>query len=140
MSSPRETVGEPRKRSLFTLIGDIPGLISQLIRDELEQLKDEIVGKLKHAGIGIGLFVGAAAFLFFALAVFVAAAILGIATVLPAWAAALIVGGVLLVITIVLALIGLSNLKKGVPPSPTKTISSMKKDVTVITGTGKREL
>jgi hypothetical protein len=130
---------EPRKRSLFTLISDIPGLITTLVRDELEQLKQEIVGKLKHAGIGIGLLVGAGAFLFFALGVFVAAAIIGLATVLPAWAAALIVGGALLVIAIILVLIGVANLKKGVPPAPTKTISSVKKDVNAIKGIGKRE-
>ncbi|CAN5166259.1 phage holin family protein [soil metagenome] len=139
MSSPRDTVGEPRKRSLFTLIGDIPGLITKLIRDELEQLKQEMLGKLKHAGIGVGLLAGAAAFLFFALGVFVAAAILGLATALPAWAAALIVGGALLVIAVVLVLIGVNNLKQGVPPAPTKTISSVKQDVNALKGIGRRE-
>ena len=136
MSSPR--ADEPRKRSIFTLIADIPGLITRLIKDEIEQLKQELIGKLKHAGIGIGLIVGASAFLFFALGVFVAAAIIGLATVLPAWAAALIVGGALLLIAAVLILIGVANLKKGVPPAPTKTISSVKKDVDAIKGIGTR--
>lgn len=137
MSTPR--ADEPRKRSLFTLIADIPSLITRLIKDEIEQLKDELIGKLKHAGIGIGLLAGAGAFLFFALAVFIAAAVIGLATVLPAWAAALIVGGALLVIAIVLVLIGVANLKRGVPPAPTKTIASVKKDVNAIKGIGKRE-
>ena len=132
------TEPEPRKRSLFTLIADIPTLLVTLVRGELESLKNEIVGKLKSAGIGIGLLVGAGLFAFFALLVLIAAAVLGLATVLPAWAAALIVGGAILVIAIVLALIGVSNLRKGVPPAPTKTISSIKKDVNVIKGTGKR--
>lgn len=136
MSTPRGA--EPRKRSLFTLIADIPGLITQLVRDEIEQLKQELLGKLKHAGIGAGLLAGAGAFLFFALGVFVAAGILGLATVLPAWAAALIVGGALLVIAIVLVLIGVANLKKGAP-APTQTISSVKKDVNAIKGIGKRQ-
>lgn len=135
MSSPGRS--EPRKRSLFTLIADIPGLITQLVRDEIEQLKQELLGKLRHAGIGVGLLAGAAAFLFFALGVFVAAAILGLATVLPAWAAALIVGGALLVIAIILVLIGIANLKKGAP-APTQTISSVKKDVNAIKGIGSR--
>ena len=136
MSSPR--ADEPRKRSIFTLIADIPGLITRLIKDEIEQLKQELIGKLKHAGIGIGLIVGASAFLFFALGVFVAAAIIGLATVLPAWAAALIVGGALLLIAAVLILIGVANLKQGVPPAPTKTINSVKKDVDAIKGIGTR--
>ena len=130
---------QPRKRSLLTLISDVPGLISSLVRDELEQLKQEVIGKLKHAGVGVGLLVCAGTFLFFALGVFVAAAIIGLATVLPAWAAALIVGGALLVIAVILILSGLANLKKGVPPAPTKTISSVKKDVNAIKGIGKRE-
>ena len=124
------------KRSLFRLIGDLPGLLSDLVRQEIEQLKQEIVGKLTKAGVGIGLLVGAAAFLFFALLVFTAAGILGLATVLPAWAAALIVGGALLVITAILALIGIAQLKRGVPPAPTETIKSIKKDVRVIRGIG----
>ena len=136
MSSPR--AAEPRKRSLFSLIADIPGLITRLVREELEQLKQEIIGKLKHAGIGIGLLAGAGAFLFFALAVFTTAAILGLATVLPAWAAALIVGGALLLIAVILVLIGVANLKQG-GPTPTKTISSVKKDVNALKGVGKRE-
>ena len=44
-----------QKRSLFALIGSLPGLIIDLVTSELEQLKSELVTKLKHAGIGIGL-------------------------------------------------------------------------------------
>ena len=127
------------KRSIFRLIGDLPGYIVDLVKSELEQLKQEVVGKLKAAGIGIGLLVGASAFLFFALGVFTAAAILGLATVLPGWAAALIVGGALLIIAVVLVLIGVGLLKKGVPPAPTETIASVKKDVDAFKGTGKRD-
>jgi len=127
------------KRSIFRLIGDLPGYIVDLVKSELEQLKSEIVGKLKAAGIGIGLLVGASAFLFFALGVFTAAAILGLATVLPAWAAALIVGGALVVIAVILVLIGISLLKRGVPPTPSETIESVKNDVSAFKGTGKRD-
>src|SRR3954462_5267856 len=106
------------KRSLFKLIGDIPSLLMDLVRGEIESLKQEIVGKLKHAGVGIGLLAGAATFAFFALLVLIAAAVLALATVLPAWASALIIGGAILVIAVILALIGISSLKKGVPPAP----------------------
>ena len=127
------------KRSIFRLIGDLPGYVVDLVKSELEQLKNEIVGKLKAAGIGIGLIVAALAFLFFALGVFTAAAILGLATVLPAWAAALIVGGVLVLIAVILVLIGIALLKRGVPPTPTETIESVKNDVSALKGTGKRD-
>lgn len=135
MTSPQR---ELPKRSLFKLIGDLPGLLVDLLRSEIENLKIEVTDKIKHAGVGVGLLVGAGAFLFFALGVFTAAAILGLATVLPAWAAALIVGGALLLITAILVLIGIAQLKRGVPPTPEHTIESIKKDVRVIQGTGKR--
>ena len=127
------------KRSIFRLIGDLPGYIVDLVKSELEQLKQEVLGKLKAAGIGIGLLVGASAFLFFALGVLVAAAILGIATALPAWLAALIVAGALLLITAILVLIGVNQLKRGVPPVPEETIASVKEDVNAIKGIGKRD-
>jgi len=127
------------KRSIFRLIGDLPGYIVDLVKSELEQLKSEVLGKLKAAGIGIGLLVGASAFLFFALGVFTTAAILGLATVLPGWAAALIVGGALVLVAVILVLVGVSLLKKGVPPTPETTIESVKQDVNALKGTGKRD-
>src|SRR6187402_1787866 len=114
-----------KKKSLFALIADIPHLLTNLIKDELEQLKQEMIGKLKHAGIGIGLFAGAGIFAFFMIGVFLAAAVLGFATFLPGWLAALIVAGILLVIVVILVLVGLSQVKKGVPPAPTETIKSV---------------
>ena len=132
-------VPEPApKRSLFRLIGDLPTLLMDLVRGEIESFKQELLDKLKHAGVGIGLLVGAATFAFFALLVLIAAAVLGLATVLPAWASALIIGGGVLLIAVILALVGVASLKKGVPPAPTETIKSIKKDVRAIKGIGKR--
>jgi ABC-type transport system involved in multi-copper enzyme maturation permease subunit len=116
----------------------VPRLIVDLFRQEIESLKQELIGKAKDAGIGIGLLVAAAVFALFLLGVLIAAAILGLATVLPAWAAALIVAGVLLIITVVLALVGIASLKRGMPPAPTQTIESIKDDVRVIKGTSRR--
>ncbi|MDQ1513277.1 MAG: hypothetical protein QOC59_1119 [Microbacteriaceae bacterium] len=124
------------KKSVFKLIGELPGLITTLIRDEIEQIKREAISRLKVAGIGIGLFVGAAVFAYFALWVLIATAILGIATALPAWLAALIVGVVLLLIAVVLGLIGLSRVKKGVPPVPKEAVESVKDDVKAFKGVG----
>ena len=47
------------KRSLFKLLGDVPGLIVDLFRQEIENLKQELVDKVKHAGVGVGLLAGA---------------------------------------------------------------------------------
>lgn len=127
-ATPRE------RRGLFALLTDIPGLIRELIAAEIESLKNEIIGKLKAAGIGAGFLVTAAAFALFAVLVLTAAAVLALSLVLPAWAAALIVGGALLVLAGVSAAIGVAQLKHGVPPTPTETIESVKEDVRVVRG------
>jgi len=127
------------KKSVFKLIADLPGYLVDLLRSELELLKAELISKIKHAGIGVGLLAAGTFFAFFAFAVLLAAAVLGIATALPGWLAALIVGGALLVITAVLVLVGVNQLKRGTPPVPTETIESVKKDVNAIKGIGKRD-
>ena len=124
------------KKSVFTLVGELPNLIGTLIRDEIQQIKKELISRLTSAGIGIGLFVGAAIFLYFALWVLIAAAILGIATALPPWLAALIVAAALIVVAVVLALIGLRRVKRGVPPIPASAIDSVKDDVRAFKGVG----
>lgn len=128
-----------QKRSLLSLVTSLPGLLAELVRSELEQLKNELIRKLKHAGIGIGLLVGAAVFAFFALGVLVAAAVLGIAVALPGWLAALIVAVALLIVTGILVGIGVAQLKRGVPPTPTRTIRSVKRDVDAVRGIRKRD-
>ncbi|MFE4468430.1 phage holin family protein [Leifsonia sp. NPDC056824] len=126
-----------RSQSLGELIASLPRLLIQLVKAELANLKAEYAEKAKYAGIGIGLFVVAAAFLFFALGVLVAAAILGLALVLPGWAAALIVFGGLVVIAVILALIGVGSLKRVDGAAPKETIASVKSDIDAVKGLGK---
>lgn len=126
------------KRSLFTLIGDIPGLITALVRGEIESLKEELLGKLKLAGVGIGLIAAGLTFAFFALLLLLTAAVLGLATVLPGWASALIIGAIVLLVAATLALVGVASLKKGSPPTPTSTLKSIQKDVDTIKGTERK--
>ena len=125
------------KRSLISLVTSLPGLLIELVKSELDQLKTEMLRKLKHAGIGIGFLAVAAVFAFFAAGVLTAAAILGLAVVLPAWLATLIVAVLLLVIVVVFVLLGVGQLKK-TDPEPTETISSVRRDIRVIKGTTKR--
>lgn len=128
----------PGKRGLFSLIADLPSLLITLIKAELELLQKEVTGKLKKAGIGIGLLVVAGLFAFFALGLLLTAAVAGlIAAGLTAWASALIIGGGLLVIAVILLASGIALLKRGVPPTPDDTIDSVKQDVRTIQGLGK---
>ena len=126
------------KRSLLSLLADVPMLFGNLIREEIAQLKAEVVGKIKHAGIGIGLLAGAAVFALFALGVLVAAAVLGIAEALPGWLAALIVAAFLLIVAVVVGLIGWRVLKKGLPPVPQESLRSLRSDLRTVRGLGKR--
>lgn len=125
------------KRSVFTLIRDIPSQLIALVKAELAQLKAELTRKAIHAGIGIGMFAVAGLLAFFMLAVLVAAAVLGLAVVFPGWLAALLTAAGLLILILILVLLGARWFKKGMPPAPTETIASVKEDVQAIKGVGK---
>lgn len=126
-----------KARPLVQLISDLPRLIVELLKAELNHLKAEFAEKAKYAGVGIGLLAVAAFFLFFAFGTLVAAAILGIAVALPAWAAALIVFGALVVIAVILALVGIRSFKKMNGVAPSQTIDSIKEDADALKGLGK---
>lgn len=137
MSTP--TAESPReRRRLFALIADLPRLVRELIEAEIAAFKAEVVGKLKAAGIGAGFLVTAGAFAFFGVLVLTAAGVLALALVMPGWAAALVVGGVLIVLAAIAAAIGVQQLRHGIPPTPTQTLESVKEDVRVMRGLGKR--
>ncbi len=86
------------KPSIGELVSLLSEKTSQLVKDEIRLAKAEMADKAKHAGAGIGMFVGAGLFAFFALATLIACAVLGLANAVPAWLAALIVAVVLLLI------------------------------------------
>ena len=140
MTDSEPTAGEraraerARARSLAQLVSDLPRLIVGLLKAELNHLKAEFAEKAKYAGVGMGLLAGAAFLLFFAFGTLVAAAILGIAVALPAWAAALIVFGALVVIAVILALIGVRSFKKMDGVAPSQTIDSIKEDADALKG------
>ncbi|MEV7767334.1 phage holin family protein [Microbacterium sp. NPDC086615] len=98
--------------SLFTLIGDIPELVRNLVIAEINGAKAWAQRTAKDAGIGAGWFVGALIVVFWAIPVFFAFVIALLSLWLQVWAAALIVFGVMIVITAVLALLGWLRFKK----------------------------
>ncbi len=122
------------KPTLFALIGRLPALLVGLAKDELEHAKREIASKLKRASAG-GAFVGvAAALAFYLLGTLIAAAVLGVAVVLPAWLAALVVAGVLAVLASIFGILGVNLIKKAMPPLPTKSVESITRDLETIKG------
>jgi hypothetical protein len=103
--------------------------VSRLIRDELKLAEYEMTSKARRMGRGAGVFGGSGLAALYGIGCLLAAAIIGLASVLPAWAAALIVGGALLLIAGLAALVGKSQVSKAVPPVPEQTVQSVKADV-----------
>jgi Putative Actinobacterial Holin-X, holin superfamily III len=99
---------------------------SAIVRLELELAALELKRKVAALGLGIGLGIGAAIFLLFMLGFAYAAAAAALATVLPTWAALLIVTGILLVKALVLGILALGRIKKGTPPVPEQAIAEAK--------------
>ena len=128
-------MSEPRsKRSLFQLLTELPHLFGELIRAEIEQLRMELVQKLKGTGIGLALFILALNFVSLFVMLLILAGVFALSLVLPLWAAALIVAGASLVIAVVLAVIGAIAIKTGGKPVPSRTIQSVRDDIATIRG------
>ena len=111
------------------LVKQLSDQVSRLIRDELKLAEYEMTGKAKRIGRGAGMFGGSGLVALYGIGCLLAAAIIGLASVLPAWAAALIVGGALLVMAGLAALVGKSQVSKAAPPVPEQTVQSVKADV-----------
>jgi len=123
-------------RSLAELVSELPQLFIGLLKAELNQLKAELTAKAKLAGAGAGFFFGALLLLLLFVPVLITAAILAFCLILPPWAAALVVAGILLVLIAILAVLGIVFFKKMGSASPDKTITSIKSDVDAVKGVG----
>ena len=116
----------------------LPGTVKLLARLAPRQINDEIAFakiELKRKGVQVGVAAAffAVALVFLALLVvgLIVAAIMGLATIMPAWLAALLVSAAFLLIALVGGLIGLSRFKKAMPLLPEETIRGIKHDIGV---------
>ncbi|HZU59983.1 MAG TPA: phage holin family protein [Solirubrobacteraceae bacterium] len=121
--------GQSQEASVAELVKALSEQTSRLARQEVELAKVELAEKGKRAGIGVGMFGGAGMFGFYGLGALVAAAILGLATAVSGWLAALIVAAVLGVLAGALALAGKSSVSRATPPVPEQASESVKEDV-----------
>lgn len=119
--------------SIGELVSQLSAQTSRLVRDEMRLAQKELAQSAKHAGAGAGLFGAAGLLAFFGVASLIAAAIAGLAVVVPTWAAALIVGAALLVVAGVTALLSRRQTKEVTPAAP-QTVASVKKDLQEVKG------
>jgi uncharacterized membrane protein YqjE len=113
------------------LVGRLREDVRGLVQSEIDLAKAEVRDKVKTQGKGAALAGVAAVLALFALVALLIAAILALDIVMPAWAAALVVGGVLLLLAAILALVAKRKLSSG-PPVPNAAISEAKATVDLL--------
>jgi membrane protein len=119
-------------KPLGELVQDLSRQTSTLIRQEMRLAQAELTEKGRHAGKGAGMFGGAGLVALYGVGALVAAAILGLATVLEPWIAAAAIGAGLLLIAGILALTGKKELDEAGPPKPELAMESMQRDVETV--------
>jgi uncharacterized membrane protein YqjE len=116
-------------RSVGELVQQLSNQTTTLVRQELRLAQVELQEKSKRVGIGAGMFGGAGLVALYGVGALIAAAVIGIGTLLEPWIAAAIVGVVLLAVAGILALTGRKQVERGTPPLPEQAIESAKRDV-----------
>lgn len=123
-SSAESSVGE--------LVERLSSQVSALIRDEMALATAEMKRKGAQAGIGIGIGGIGAVLALLGLGALVAAAVLGLAVVLPAWLAALIVGGAILLLASAISAAGITQVRNSAPVVPEQAMQSTKRDIETV--------
>jgi putative superfamily III holin-X len=121
-----------RDTSTRDLVQDLSRQTSTLIRQEMRLAQAELTEKGRHAGKGAGMFGGAGLVALYGVGALIAAAILGLATVIEPWIAAAAIGVGLLLVAGILALTGKKELEEAGPPKPEQTLESVQRDVATV--------
>ena len=104
-------------------------LAPRQLNDEIALAKAEIKRKGGQLGVAGAFFAVALVFVALLVIGLVVAAIMGLATIMPAWLAALLVCGLCLIIAAIGALIGLRKFKALMPLVPEETLRGLKHDL-----------
>jgi uncharacterized membrane protein YqjE len=131
MSGPDTTRTSPADATVGQLVSSASTQLSDLVRSEMALARAELRESVKHAGLGAGLFGTAGLVALYGVGALVAAAVLGLATVLDAWLAALVVGLVLFVVAGVAALVGKREASRTAPPLE-RSVDSVRTDVRAV--------
>lgn len=119
----------PRITALPKTVKLLFRLAPRQLNDEIALAKIEIKRKGIQLGVAAAFFAVALIFVAFLVVGLIVAAIMGLATVMPAWLAALLVCAAFLLIALIGGLIGLRKFKKAMPLVPEETIRGIKHDL-----------
>ena len=120
---------EKGERSIGALVSELLQEVRTLFRQELELFTAEMkekLAKIAKDAVAIG---AGAALIYYGSFVLVAAIVLGLATVMPAWGAALLVAAAFLLTGFVLVQKGRKDLKQ-MEKKPEQTMETLKETVT----------
>lgn len=115
----------PADLSTVELVERLSAQVSTLVRTEVTHGLDEVKAKGTRIGVGAGMSGAGVLLMYLGLAALVAAGVLGLATALDPWLAALIVGA---------AAIGAGRARSAAPPVPERTVDSVRADLAAAKG------
>lgn len=119
---------EKRDKTIGELVSELGGELRELLRQELGLFAAEMKEKLAHAARDVAAIAVGGVLLYTGLLVLAAAVVLGLATIMPAWGAALLVALGLLSIGAVLVLKGGKDVRE-MDAKPTQTMGALKETV-----------
>lgn len=117
----------PDEPSVATLFAELATETTTLVRKEFQLARAEITHNLSKALGGIVLLVAGGVAALLAVQVLIACVVLVLTRWFEPWLSALIVGGALLLIGLVLALVGRSRLKPSTL-TPRRTLATLRRD------------
>ncbi len=120
------------RASVGELAARVSQQVSQLLREEVQLATAEMATKGKRTGRGIGLVGGGGVLALSGLGCLLAAAVLGLATVWPAWLAALVVGLAVLILAGATALVGRQQARSAAPLVPEETVISLRETIDTV--------
>jgi hypothetical protein len=116
-----------RRESIGELISQLASQSATLVRDEVALAKREVTEKAASVGADVGVIAIGVAAGFAGTLALSASVIIGLSAYLGAWQAALVVGGALILVAIVLVGVGYKRLKRE-NLTPTQTIESIEEN------------
>jgi hypothetical protein len=128
------TRAESRNGGVQAAVHEVAEHARTLVRLEGELAALEVRRKIAALGAGVVLLVAGGVLALFALGFLLATLAAALATVLATWLALLVVAGGLVLAAVLLLAIGVSQLRRGVPPVPEQAIAEAKLTGAALTG------